>query len=39
MVVGVQQWLKDFRLLGTIIHRMLFNALLILKASAVNGFV
>ena len=39
MVVGLRQWLKNFRLLGTIIHGMLFNALLMLKPSVVNGFI
>ena len=37
MVVGMKQWLKNFRLLGTIIHGMLFNALLMLKPS--DGFI
>ena len=39
MVVGVRQWLKNFRLLGTIKHGMLFNALLMLKPLVVNGFI
>ena len=39
MVVGVRQWLKNFKLLETIIHGMLFNALLMLKSSIVNGFI
>ena len=39
MVVGMRQWLKNFRLLGIIIHEMLFNALLMLKLSVVNGFI
>ena len=39
MVVGVRQWLKNFRILGTIIHGMLFNALLMLKSSVVNEFI
>ena len=39
MVVGVRQWLKNFRLLGTIIHEMLFHALLMLKPSVVKGFI
>ena len=39
MVVGVREWLKNFRLLGTIIHGMLFNAFLMLKPYVVNGFI
>ena len=32
MIAGVQQWMKNFSLLGTIIHGMLFNVQLMLKS-------
>ena len=38
MIVGVRQWSKNFNLLRTMIHGVLFNVRPMLKPLVVNGF-